>query len=598
MSSVRRSVLALGLALAGSTALSQEVTLTVDTGQQQIDGLRPAIRAASLVMGLDQTSDAGPQDYVAAARADYRRILTALYSEGFYGGRISILVNGREASGLAPLDAPRPVNTVEIMVQPGPRFTFGRAEIGPLPAGAEMPEAFRTGEIARSDAITAAARAAVTAWREEGHAKAAPDGEQITARHPARELDARVSIAPGPRLTFGPLLVEGNEAVRTARILAIAGLPTGTVFSPAELDAAATRLRRTGAFSSVAIVEEDYRSDLSMPITAQVVEQAPRRIGAGAEISTVDGLALTAFWLHRNLLGGAERFRVEGEVTGIGGQTGGVDYALGATFDRPASFGPLTDLYANARISRVDDPGYFIDQVTAEVGISRQVTDTFSYELGVGVLAAEVEDEFGARDYAFLTFPASATWDTRDEALDATTGQYLNAELTPFLSPGEDTYGGRLYADGRIYRSFGAEDRLTLAARAQLGAVFGVEAEDAPADFLFFSGGGGSVRGQKYQSLGVDIGGDDLVGGRGYAGGQFEVRYDVTERIGAVAFYDVGLVSPDPFDDAGSDWHAGAGLGVRYDTGIGPIRLDLGVPTTGDDAGERVEVYIGIGQSF
>ena len=131
--------------------------------------------------------------------------------------------------------------------------------------------------------------------------------------------------------------------------------------------------------------------------------------------------------------------------------------------------------------------------------------------------------------------------------------------------------------------------------------MLGANALDAPADFLFFSGGGGSVRGQPYNDLGIDtalIGATVRRGGLSFVGAQLETRYGVTDSIGVVGFYDIGFIgkTSDPFGEG--DWHAGAGLGIRYNTGIGPIRLDIATPTTGDRAGERVEVYIGIGQSF
>ncbi len=589
-------ILALGL-IAGAGA-AQDVTLTVDADEERRDELRPVLRAASLTFALRRDDEAEPQDFVAAARADYERLLTGLYAQGHYGGRISIRIDGREAATIPPLDAPARIDTVEIVVEPGPLFTFGRAEIAPLPAGAVVPEGFAPGAVARSGAVGDAVRAGIGAWRDAGHATAAPAGQTITARHPASELDASVRLDPGPRLTFGALGVSGNSAVRTERIVAIAGVKAGRVFSPDHLDEAADRLRRTGAFSSVAMVEGTPTADLTLPITAQVAEQTPRRIGVGAELSSTEGLALSAFWLHRNLLGGAERFRLEGEVTGIGGETGGTDYALGASFNRPATIGPLNDFYATGRIERVDDPGFFLDQIALEAGFSRRLSPTLSGEVGVGLLAAEVEDALGARSYVYLTLPVSATWDRRNDPLDPTGGFYIEADLTPFVETTDGVAGGRLYADARAYRSFGAEDRVTLAARGQLGAVFGVEAGDAPADFLFYSGGGGTVRGQPYQSLAVDLGGGLEIGGRFFAGAQFEARVGITERIGAVAFYDTALVGPDPFSDTGSEWHAGAGLGVRYDTGIGPLRLDVGVPTTGDKAGEAVQVYIGIGQAF
>ncbi|MCE8438666.1 BamA/TamA family outer membrane protein, partial [Rhodovulum sulfidophilum] len=113
---------------------------------------------------------------------------------------------------------------------------------------------------------------------------------------------------------------------------------------------------------------------------------------------------------------------------------------------------------------------------------------------------------------------------------------------------------------------------------------------------LFFSGGGGTVRGQPYQSLAVDLPNGDRIGGRSFIGLSGEARVGVTRAIQMVAFYDAGFVGPDSWVSDG-DWQSGAGLGLRYDTGIGPIRFDVAAPVDGD-TGDGVQFYIGIGQAF
>ena len=129
--------------------------------------------------------------------------------------------------------------------------------------------------------------------------------------------------------------------MRERRIVKIAGLPEGEVFSPEELDRAANRLRRTGVFKSVTLAEGEVLSPDLLPITATVVEEKPRRFSLGAEIASQDGLSLSGYWLHRNLLGGAERLRVDGEIANIGAQNSGIDYTLGLTLDRPRLMGIL-----------------------------------------------------------------------------------------------------------------------------------------------------------------------------------------------------------------------------------------------------------------
>uniref|UniRef100_A0AAN0MDV5 Uncharacterized protein n=1 Tax=Yoonia rhodophyticola TaxID=3137370 RepID=A0AAN0MDV5_9RHOB len=126
-----RRIFVFAAILAGSTtAISQEVRLKTDAARDALDD-------ASLLRQLDD--DADPQDYVAAARADYRRLLTALYAEGFYGGTVSITVNGTEAAALSPLAAPGAINEVVITVDPGPRFRFGQTNIEPVAPATAIP---------------------------------------------------------------------------------------------------------------------------------------------------------------------------------------------------------------------------------------------------------------------------------------------------------------------------------------------------------------------------------------------------------------------------------------------------------------------------
>jgi len=105
------------------------------------------------------------------------------------------------------------------------------------------------------------------------------------------------------------------------------------------------------------------------------------------------------------------------------------------------------------------------------------------------------------------------------------------------------------------------------------------------------------VRGQAYQSLGVPVG-TDMAGGRSFLGLSAEVRVGVTDSIGIVGFADAGYIGEEEFYDGSGIWHSGAGLGLRYNTAIGPVRLDVAVPTSGPDTDEKFQVYIGIGQSF
>ena len=564
------------------------------------DDLASALEGASLTVQAATDYESSRRDIVAAAQADYRRLLAVLWEAGHFGPVISIRIDGVEAAEAPVVGSSDPVGVVEIAVQAGPDYLFGQATIAPVARGTELPEGFAPGQPAGTDILRETTSAGVDGWRARGHAKAELADQQITARHDADRLDVALTLAPGPRLSYGPLFIEGAEDVREGQISRIANLRQGRVYDPDEVERAATRLQRTGAFRSVAITEaEEIGPANTLPMTVTVVERLPRRIGFGAEIATDEGLGVNAYWLHRNLTGYADSLRVEGAVEGIGGTTGGTDYTLGLTYNRPATFNPETDLYVAGTIESLSQENYDIERAGIEVGARRIVSDEFQYSYGLGFEQSRITDDFGTRNFSIFYLPAEATYDRRDDPLNPADGYYVDLEAQPFY--GLQTAGGglRYAADLRGYQGFGQDRRTVIAARLQLGGVAGPDIEDVPADYLFYSGGGGTVRGQEYQSLDVELPSGREVGGKSFAGLSAELRQGVTENIGIVGFVDAGYVSPEA-DYTDGESHVGAGLGLRYNTGIGPIRVDLGVPVSQPDRIDAggVEIYIGIGQAF
>ncbi len=591
-------IIAAAVGLGLGVAEAQNVQFTAPNADED---LRDSLRTASLL--LQETEEPRTaQDFIAAARADYGRLVAALYNEGHFAPVVRIDVDGREAARIPPFGAPRSITNITIRVDPGPNFTLGIADIGPLASGTELPGDFRTGGAASTPLLRDTTGAAIDAWREAGYATAGVEGQQITARNGEAILDVRVRIDPGQVVRFGTLNPQGHERMRTERILAIAGLPEGEIFSPEELDRAEERLRDTQVFSAIALQEGEVGPDGVMNIEATLVESLPRRFGGGLEFSTDDGFRASAYWLHRNLFGGAERLRIDGEIRGIGSEglssdeIEGVDATLGLRFSRPATFTPDTTFYTEIGAEYLDEPAFTVRTFGVEAGVEHRFTRTLSGTAGLAIDYFEIEDQFIDREVLMVSLPASVTWDRRDDPLDARRLFYFEAETTPFATD-QGHSGVRAYVDGRAYFGFGEERASRVALRAQLGSVFGGEFTEIPPSFLFFSGGTGTVRGQEYQSLGAMQLGVEAAG-RSFAGLSTEFRQDIGEtNFGLVAFADAGFIGADSLG-GGGDWHAGGGLGVRYATPFGPIRVDVATPLRGDGVGEDLFLYIGIGHSF
>ncbi|WP_241557911.1 autotransporter assembly complex protein TamA [Falsirhodobacter deserti] len=598
MAGIRALTLAatLGLTTAGGAHALDRVVFQVVGNDED---LTETLRGASLTAEVAEDPDRHDELF-GAAQADYGRLIGAMYGVGRYSPVIHITIDGREVASIQPLNAPDPqsIREIRFLVDPGPEFRFSRAVVTPYVEGTEFPDDFRDGAVAESGLIADAARAGAERWREEGHAKVAVAEERITADHLRDTLSAEVRLAPGPRLRFGEMKVRGQKRMDPRRIEKIAGLPEGEVYSPEDLETAGNRLRRTGIFSSVTMTEGDVLAPDLLPITTTVVEQLPRRYSLGAEISSSEGAALTGYWLHRNLLGGGERLRVDAAIENIAAQNSGMDYSQGVALERPATPDADTTAGVNARIEHLDEEDYTSDGVTLGLSFNRIISEELSTSLGLTYSYSDVTDDLGEYTFKTLALPLGVVWDTRDDDLDATGGVYVNATAQPFAGSGDADSGFRATMDARGYYSLGTPRRVTLAGRVQAGQIFGTDLLNTPRDYLFYSGGGGTVRGQPYQSLGVYPSADDpdyKIGGAAFLAASVEARVMVTDNIGVVGFFDAGRVGADGFSDMQEQ--SGAGLGIRYDTGVGPIRLDVAAPVSGG-TGEGVQIYVGIGQAF
>ncbi len=578
------------------------------------DGLEDRLRGASNLWSDRDEPASGVAGLLAKARGDYRRLLAALYGDGRYGGTISIQVEGREAADI-PADATLPATArVLVRVDTGPLFTFGEAAIvneaaPPLdrrqPLDDPREEGFAPGEVARSGTILRAERLAVEAWRYQGHAKAEVAERRVEAAHDTNRVDARITIDPGRRAHYGPIGVTGAERLDPAWLAWMTGLGYGEVYDPDDLARAGTRLARLDVFRSQRF-EEAAEIDPAglLPITLVVQERLPRRIGIGGSYSTVDGIGAEAFWLHRNLFGRAERLRLDARVAGIGRSYRPQEwtYRLGASFVKPGIYTPDTDFIASVQGDRERLDLYTRTGVSAEAGFTHIFSDVLSGRLVVNAAHARFADgrrvEYGPREFTTLGVSGGLTYDGRDDPTDATRGFYVDTVLEPYYEFRFGNAAIRAVSEGRAYYGFGADNGIVLAGRLRLGTLAGSSIDETPPDRLFLAGGGGSVRGYAFRSIGVRQADGTITGGRSLVEASAELRLRFTETIGAVGFVDAGYVGADPVPDFSQRFRLGAGVGLRYHTGFGPIRLDVAVPLNRRPTDPRVALYVGIGQAF
>jgi translocation and assembly module TamA len=586
----------------------QPYTLDFETGDAPGDVAGALQNASSLFADKDQPASGTP-GLLAKARGDYRRLNSALYAQGYYGGVIHILIGGHEATGVAAdAELPDPV-AVKVVVAPGPLFRFGRLAItNRAPATVDVSdrvtspeqEGFVPGAVAKSAVILTAEQSAINAWRQLGYPHAKSARREIIADHATDTVDVTLAIDPGPKAYIGAVSVHGTENMDPAFVAYQTGLHPGEEYDPDLIALANKRLTRLEVFRSTRIAEQgDIGPGGELPYDIIVQERPGHRFGFGADYSNIEGVGVNGYWLARNLFGEAERLRLDAKVANIGFpvNTAKFNYAFGATFTKPGVINPDTDLVANVNAEREVVPAYTKTGAEASVGLNYSFNDQLKLNAAVTGDRNQFEDSFGRRDFATLGIEGEAVYDTRNSTTDPTSGYYLDATIEPYY---EFYFGNpqlRATGEARAYYGFGDADRFVIAGRVKAGALAGPSIGEVPPDKLFLAGGGGSVRGYPYKSIGVDDGKGGITGGKFLLEGSLEARAKIMDNWGAAAFIDAGAVGGESLPSP-SDLKLGVGVGVRYYTGFGPIRADVAFPLDKRPGDPGYGIYLGLGQAF
>lgn len=214
---------------------------------------------------------------------------------------------------------------------------------------------------------------------------------------------------------------------------------------------------------------------------------------------------------------------------------------------------------------------------------------------GAGLNYSQIEDAGVEETFFYVTLPANIAWNSDNDVLNPTRGFRTSLTVTPFVGD-VNFIQTRLSAASR--HVFGEDARYTIAGRGAIGSSFGIDRDDIPATERFFAGGGGSVRGFAFQEAGPLDAELDPIGGASLVEANIEGRVRVREKVQLAAFVDAGTVSESDFPDFSEEVLVGAGLGARYLTPIGPLRIDVATPVNGRETDDPVQFYIALGQPF
>ena len=576
------------------------MTMAASAAAEKVDiefaGDRPGDELRSTLQdALPDESD--PQTALEARRQGRRAaeaVRSALNSKGYYDPQIDLAVLGT--------DAPE----ARLRIDTGPRFALGRVKvsfIGTNPSETDQARIreglpVRAGRPAIPSDVIDAERWITNELRNAGYPYAEVEERRVLGDRDAETLSVTYETRTGPRVVFGETRFPDDDIKTKASYLnRLVPYEAGTVYDPSELSRFNTRLAETRIFK---VARADLASEVSgkteageeiRDVVVTLTERPQNSVGLGGKYSTSEGFGLNAELTRRNLTR-------RGDVLSADLTVAELEQSLEVIWRRPNEFGYGRGLVLSAGVNNETTDAYDRQAVFAGVGFEVVRSPEFTYSYGVQGEIAKEEDEYGERDLQIVSVYADARLDKTDSLLDPRSGWRANARVEPSYAFGDEVSPFvRSVGQVSAYVPFDEDRQFVLAGRLKAGAVVGADVENLPVDTRFYAGGGGSVRGYAYQAIGPRADDGTPLGGSSVIEASIEGRYAVRPNIGVVAFVDAGTVSTSQFSDF-SDARYGAGIGVRYTTPAGPIRLDVATPLNPTDFDDPVQIYISIGQAF
>lgn len=568
------------------------------TPRARIEGeLDPALRA-QIAAAVGETDRPIANRFEARRRAIQagEDAIAALRSEGYYGYEVE--------PDLGEEDTATPV----VRISPGPRFTIANPAVewlDPAPdeatraAGAEA-VALRQGAPGRAVDVIAAEGRVVAAAEARGYADTQAEPREVIVDHADRTLSPNFRIRTGTivRLDGVRLVTDGHtDPIWLNRLTT---WKPGDVYDPEDVAELERRLLDTGVYDSVTVAlapPGQTGANGLRPVVVSLASRSRRTVELGASYSTTEGLGLDARTTRYNLLRRADTATISARASNI-------DSRLAADISLPHWRRAQQTLRLGGAAYRTRTDAYDETGFGVKADVERRFRKTSFLTVGATLDVSRTDEtQVGTlrplgRDLVIGSALGVLSLDRSDDPLNPRSGWRMEARVEPTLIAG----GGvtpyfKAQVQGSAYLPLGEHERTVLAARIKFGGIVGGTLSQVPAPRRFYAGGGGSVRGYAYQAVGPRLPDNTPQGGLSLFESAFEVRQKLTRNWSVVAFVDGGAVGADQFP-AGKDFSAGAGLGVRYDLGFAPLRVDIAIPLDKRRGDQGFQIYLSIGQSF
>ncbi|TXC70766.1 outer membrane protein assembly factor [Sphingomonas ginsenosidivorax] len=528
------------------------------------------------------------------AREDAALLNSLLRAEGYYDAAVTTRVEG----GAKPL--------VVIAAVPGTLYRFKGVTIDGIAAAGDKAPALagafgvKAEDPVNSDAIVAGEAKLTSQIGREGFPFATVGDSAIVVDHATRTATLDLSVQPGGARRFGQVVaLPGNRVFDAHHVEEIARFSPGQPYDAAKIDDLRRALIQTSLVSAVTVKPVPGATPDVVDIAVKLDPAPPHTVAGELGYGTGEGARAELSWTHRNL------FPPEGALTLR--SVLGTREQLGSVVFRRSNF-HARDRVLTAQVSaaHTNRDAYDARTFTLSGSLEKQTNiffqKTWTWSLGGELVASDERDVLLStglprrRTFFIGALPTSLNYDGSDDLLNPTRGFRLGGRLSPEVSLQGSVFGyARTQVDASVYRT--VADGVVLAARTRLGTIVGAPRDQVAPSRRFYAGGGASVRGYGYQAIGPRDPNNDPIGGRSLTEFAVEARVKAFGNFGIVPFLDAGNIYTSPLPKF-TGLQYGAGLGVRYYSNFGPIRLDVGTPLNPRAGDSRIAVYVSLGQAF
>jgi translocation and assembly module TamA len=520
---------------------------------------------------------------------DLARLKQALESEGYWAPKLDLQI-----------DSAADPAKVTVSIDAGPRYTLETVTFvapdggGPPALDRIHPIAFglELGKPARAPPIVATEPRIAAELARHGYPYAKVTDRKVVVDHGTHTMSVTYTVDAGPLARFGAHRIEGLTRLDPAYVERRIKWRDGARYDGSRVEETRKALIDSALFAAVRITPaKEPDADGTVKMTIELTERLPRSIGAGVNYNTSEGFGVRAFWEHRNLFDGGEKLRIS---TDLAEQ----QLTLNATLRVPDFLAVEQDFLVSADLGEENPDAYDSKRLRLFSGIERRFDRTLAGTGGLSFEKGFVTNAQGSQNYTLAGIPLTMRRDTTDDLLNPTLGTRQSFAITPYQSVGgsKDLGFVSTRVGGSLYRALDDASRYVAAGYGAIGTIFGEGRDDIPADKRLYVGGGGSLRGYGYQRAGPLSADNRPLGGRSSLELGSELRIRITETIGIVPFLEAGNAYTGVWP--GGKLLFGTGIGARYYTTVGPVRLDLAFPLekrSGDDA---FQLYVSLGQAF